>query len=356
MPRYGAQFGPDITYLGVDRCDLGDPASFAGADVVVLGAPFDGGTSHRPGTRFGPQAIRMTDYLPHDGSRPSLALRTDGLRDLRVLDAGDVEMYSGDIETALPALEAAVETVTRAGAIPVVLGGDHSIAFADAKGVANVMGHGRVSMLHFDAHADTGDIEFGSLWGHGQPMRRLIESGALRGDRFLQIGLRGYWPPPATLDWMAEQRMRSYEMSEIGSRGLDTCLTEAFGIATDECEGVFLSVDIDVCDPGHAPGTGTPEPGGLTARELLDAVRRICLELPVVGMDVVEVSPPYDHADITAALANRVVLEALSAIARRRRDARDGTTTSAADPGIPSRAWDPTLPLLADRPTPEDTK
>ena len=344
MPRYGAQFGPDITYLGVDRCDLGDPASFAGADVVVLGAPFDGGTSHRPGTRFGPQAIRMTDYLPHDGSRPSLALRTDGLRDLRVLDAGDVEMYSGDIETALPALEAAVETVTRAGAIPVVLGGDHSIAFADAKGVANVLGHGRVSMLHFDAHADTGDIEFGSLWGHGQPMRRLIESGALRGDRFLQIGLRGYWPPPATLDWMAEQRMRSYEMTEIGSRGLDTCLTEAFGIATDECEGVFLSVDIDVCDPGHAPGTGTPEPGGLTARELLDSVRRICLELPVVGMDVVEVSPPYDHADITAALANRVVLEALSAIARRRRDARDGTT------------WDPTLPLLADRPTPEDTK
>ena len=93
-------------------------------------------------------------------------------------------------------------------------------------------------------------------------------------------------------------------------------------IATDECEGVFLSVDIDVCDPGHAPGTGTPEPGGLSARQLLDAVRRICLELPVVGVDVVEVSPPYDHADITAALANRVVLEALSAIARRRRDAR----------------------------------
>jgi agmatinase len=343
MPRYGAQYGPDITYLGVDRCDLGDPASLDGADVVILGAPFDGGTSHRPGARFGPQAIRMTDYLPHDGSRPSLALRTDGLRDLRVLDAGDVEMYSGDIETALPALEAAVETVARAGAIPVVLGGDHSIAFADAKGVANVLGHGRVSMLHFDAHADTGDIEFGSLWGHGQPMRRLIESGALRGDRFLQIGLRGYWPPPETLDWMAQQRMRSYEMTEIGSRGLNTCLTEAFGIATDECEGVFLSVDIDVCDPGHAPGTGTPEPGGLTARELLDSVRRICLELPVVGVDVVEVSPPYDHADITAALANRVVLEALSAIARRRRDARDGTV------------WDPTLPLLADRPDPVPT-
>jgi agmatinase len=337
MTRYGPQFGPDITFLGVPRCDLDDAGTYAAADVVILGAPFDGGTSHRPGARFGPMAIRMTDYLPHDGSRPSLALRTDGLADLTVVDAGDVEMYSGDIEKALPALEAAVEKVTRAGAIPVILGGDHSIALPDAKGVANVLGHGRISMLHFDAHADTGDIEFGSLWGHGQPMRRLIESGALRGDRFLQIGLRGYWPPPETLDWMAGQGMRSYEMTEIGRRGLPACLTEAFTIATDGCEGVFLSVDIDVCDPGHAPGTGTPEPGGLTARELLDSVRRICLELPVVGLDVVEVSPPYDHADITAALANRVVLEALSAIARRRRDARDGT------------AWNPDAPLLDGR-------
>jgi agmatinase len=274
MTRYGPQFGPDVTFLGVPRCDLDEPDSYAGADVVILGAPFDGGTSHRPGARFGPMAIRMTDYLPHDGSRPSLALRTDALVDLRVLDAGDVEMYSGDIEKALPALEAAVEKVTRAGAIPVVLGGDHSIAFPDAKGVANVLGHGRVSMLHFDAHADTGNIEFGSLWGHGQPMRRLIESGALRGDRFLQIGLRGYWPPPETLGWMSGQGMRSYEMTEIGRRGLQVCLTEAFVIAMDQCDGVFLSVDIDVCDPGHAPGTGTPEPGGLSAPDLPRAARR----------------------------------------------------------------------------------
>jgi len=339
MTRYGAQFGPDITFLGVPRCDLADQDSMRDAEVVIIGAPFDGGTSHRPGTRFGPMAIRTTDYLPHDGSRPSLALRTDGLVDLRVVDAGDVEMPPGDIEAALRALESAVETVARTGALPLILGGDHSIAFADAKGVANVLGQGRVSMLHFDAHADTGDIEFGSLWGHGQPMRRLIESGALRGDRFLQIGLRGYWPPPETLDWMAAQAMRSYEMTEVRHRGLDTCLSEAFAIATDECDGVFLSVDIDVCDPGHAPGTGTPEPGGLSSRELLDAVRRVCLELPIVGIDVVEVSPPYDHADITAALANRVVLESLSAIARRRRDSATGSV------------WDPGLPLLADRPT-----
>ncbi|WP_336922404.1 agmatinase [Aquipuribacter sp. SD81] len=321
QPRYGAQFGPDITFLGVERCDWRDTASLAGADVVVLGAPFDGGTSHRPGTRFGPQAIRSTDYLPHDGSRPSLALRVDALADLVVRDAGDVEMPPGDIETSLARLREAVAAVRRAGAVPVVLGGDHSITYATGRGTADALGDGRVSMLHFDAHADTGDIEFGSLWGHGQPMRRLIESGALRGDRFLQIGLRGYWPGPDTLAWMAAQRMRSFEMTEIVARGLTDCLDEAFVTATDECDGVFLSVDIDVADPGHAPGTGTPEPGGLTARQLLDAVRRICLELPVVGVDVVEVSPPYDHADITAALGNRVVLEALSGMARRRREA-----------------------------------
>ncbi|GAA4206628.1 agmatinase [Microbispora amethystogenes] len=337
MSRYGQMFGPDITFLGVERCDLDDPAGYAGADVVILGAPFDGGTSHRPGARFGPNAIRQTCYLPRDGSRPSLALRVDALKDLRVLDAGDVETYAGDIEGSLRAIEDAVARIAASGAVPVVLGGDHTIALPDATGVARHHGFGRISMIHFDAHADTGDIEFGHLHGHGQPMRRLIESGAIRGDRFLQIGLRGYWPGPEILDWMAGQRMRSYEMTEIVARGLDECLTEAYAIALDDCDGVYLSVDVDVCDPGHAPGTGTPEPGGLSARQLLDAVRRTCYELPVVGLEIVEVAPPYDHADITAYLGNRVVLEALSAIARRRRDAAEGTR------------WDPTRPLLDGR-------
>ncbi|WP_301175079.1 agmatinase [Actinomadura geliboluensis] len=341
MPeRYGPQFGPDITFLGVPRCTWSEPSTYADADVVILGAPFDGGTSHRPGTRFGPHYIRKTCYLPQNGSRPSLALRVDGLQgDLTVYDAGDVEMYSGDAERSVRDLQKAVSTVARTGTIPLILGGDHTIAWPDAAGVAEHVGAGRVSMVHFDAHADTGDVAFGSLIGHGQPMRRLIESGAVRGDRFLQLGLRGYWPGPETLDWMAGQGMRSYEMTEIVARGLDACLTEAFQIATDECDAVYLSVDIDVCDPGHAPGTGTPEPGGLTARQLLDAVRRVTYELPVAGVDVVEVSPPYDHADITSALANRVVLEALSGIARRRRDARDGTS------------WDPRRPLLDGRST-----
>lgn len=337
MARYGNQFGPDYTFLGVDRCDVDDADTFADADVVIVGAPFDGGTSFRSGARFGPSAMRAACYLGHDGSRPSLALRTDALRDLRVVDAGDVEMFSGDAARSCADLEAVIEKIAASGAIPLVLGGDHTITWPDVTGVARAVGWGRVSVIHFDAHADTGDIEFGSLIGHGQPMRRLIESGAARGDRFLQVGLRGYWPPPDVLEWMAQQRMRSYEMTEIVHRGLDDVLSEAFTIATDECDGVFLSVDIDVCDPGHAPGTGTPEPGGLSSRQLLDAVRRICYELPVVGLDVVEVSPPFDHADITALLGNRVVLEALSAMARRRKDERDGTT------------WDPRQPLLDDR-------
>jgi agmatinase len=336
MARYGPQFGPDYTFLGVPACDLDDPASLTGADIVILGAPFDGGTSYRSGARFGPSAIRAACYLAHDGSRPSLAMQVDGLRDLVVRDAGDVEMFSGDAAQSCMRLERAVQAVAEAGAIPVILGGDHTITWPDVTGVARARGWGRVGVLHFDAHADTGDIEFGSLIGHGQPMRRLIESGAVRGDRFLQIGLRGYWPPPDVLDWMSQQGMRSYEMTEIVERGLAAVLTEAFAIAQDDCDGVFLSVDIDVCDPGHAPGTGTPEPGGLSARDLLDAVRRICYELPVLGIDVVEVAPPYDHADITAMLGNRVVLEALSAMARRRVD----QGRSSAD------RWQPGRPLL----------
>ena len=320
MSRYGAMYGPDFTFLGVPACNWREPETYADADVVIIGAPFDGGTSHRPGTRFGPSAIRGTDYLPHDGSRPHMAMRVDALtQDLTVMDAGDIEVYSGEVQRSCAAIEEAVAFLATHGAVPVILGGDHTITWPDATGVSRHHGAGRVSVIHFDAHADTGDITFGSLYGHGQPMRRLIESGAVRGDRFLQLGLRGYWPEPETLDWMADQGMNSFHMSEIVARGLDDVLDEAFRIALDECHAVFLSVDIDVCDPGHAPGTGTPEPGGMTSRQLLDAVSRICYELPIAGVDVVEVSPPYDTSDVTAFLANRVVLEMLSGIAYRRR-------------------------------------
>jgi agmatinase len=340
-----AMYGPDITFAGVPRTDLAELATLAergepGYDIVFVGAPFDGGTTSRPGTRFGPQAIRATDYLPHDGSRPHLALGVNALKELRVADAGDVLMPPGDTEQSIQRLESAVHAVAASGAIPVILGGDHTITFPDATGVARHVGWGRVSLIHFDAHADTGEHHYGALHGHGTPMRRLIESGAVRGDRFLQIGLRGYWPDPPTLAWMAEKRMRSFEMTEVVARGLDACLTEAFEIALDDCDAVFLSVDVDVVDPGMAPGTGTPEPGGLTGRQLLDAVRRIAMELPLAGVDVVEVAPPYDHAEVTGFLANRVVLEALSGIAWRRR-------LLAADPARPARL--PESPLLDGR-------
>jgi agmatinase len=186
--RIGNLFGPDATFAGVPAADLSEPASLAGARAVILGAPYDGGTSHRPGARFGPQAIRFTDYLPHDGRRPHLALGLDPLLELGVVDVGDVEMPPGDIEKSMRRLEDAVLAVASTGAIPVVLGGDHTIAWPDVTGVARQVGWGRVSVIHFDAHADTGNTQFGSLVGHGTPMRRLIESGAARGDRFLQIG------------------------------------------------------------------------------------------------------------------------------------------------------------------------
>ena len=319
MANHGNMYGPYFTFLGIPRCDLAKPETFKGADVVIIGAPIDSGTSHRSGAKHGPQAIRGGDYLPHDAERPHLSMRVDALKELKIFDAGDLLMPGGDLTASLALLADATEIISRAGAIPVVLGGDHSIASADVAGIANHRGLGKISMIHFDAHADTAESQFGALVGHGTPMRRLIETGAVRGDRFLQLGLRGYWPDDVTLKWMRDQGMRSYEMTEIHHRGMKEVLDESFATLTDGCDGVFLSVDIDVVDPGMAPGTGTPEPGGMTSRELLEAVRRICLELPIVGMDIVEVAPAYDSADITAILANRVVLEALSAITLRKK-------------------------------------
>ena len=317
--RPANRYGPSFTFLGVPRANLRRAETIANAGAVILGAPFDAGTSYRPGARFGPQAIRAADYIPHSGYRPHLGLGVDPLGELGVVDAGDVNMQQLDSEPSLQRLMDACRQVAAADAIPVVLGGDHTITYATAQGVAKHHGFGRVALIHFDAHADTGDSD-GGLWGHGTPMRRLILSGAVRGDRFLQIGLRGYWPDPPILEWMADQRMRWFEMTEVVQRGLDDCLDEALEVAADDCDGVFLSVDVDVVDPGMAPGTGTPESGGLTSRQLLDAVRRIGIESNLLGMDVVEVSPPYDTSDVTALLANRVVLETLSGVAVRRRD------------------------------------
>lgn len=294
--------------------------------VVIVGAPFDWGASHRPGARFGPKAIREADYLPPDGSRPSLDARVDPLVELPVVDAGDAPIVGGDVEGSLRSIEETVHTVASRGATPIVLGGDHTVTYADATAVAREVGFGDLAVVHFDAHADTAEHQWGQLYGHGTPMRRLVESGAVPGHRFVQIGLRGYWPPPDTVAWMREQGMRSHTMEEIVRRGLDAVVDDAVaGVTAGGAAGVFVSVDIDVCDPAFAPATGTPEPGGLSARELLRTVRRVGRELDVVGADVVEVAPHYDQPmDITAALANRVVLELVTGMALRRRDPAAG--------------------------------
>jgi agmatinase len=293
--------------------DVGD------ARVVIVGAPFDWGTSFRPGARFGPKAIREVGYLGFDGSRPHLPTGIDALRELGVVDVGDLLLPVGEVDNSVAKIKDGVMKIARQGAIPIVLGGDHTITWPNAEALAEV--HGDVAVIHFDAHADTGNVgPGGALHGHGTPMRRLIESGAVPGHRFVQIGLRGYWPPPDVVEWMREQRMRTFLMTEIVDRGLRAVVDDAVAYAADGADAVFISVDIDVVDPGMAPGTGTPEPGGITSRELLDTLRRLSRELRVVGADIVEVSPAYDGpGEVTAYLANRCVLEILNGMAERAR-------------------------------------
>jgi agmatinase len=289
-------------------------------DVVIIGAPIDWGATYRGGARFGPKAIREADYLGADMHRPHLPTGIDPFAELTVVDAGDIAVAPGYLELGLETLADAVEKIASTGAIPIILGGDHSVTYGNGTGLARIHGDGSFGLVHFDAHADTGETSAGQLLGHGTPMRRLIESGAVPGHRFVQIGLRGYWPGPKTVTWMAEQRMKTFLMSEIVERGLNAVVDDAVASCSDtESKGIFISVDIDVVDPGMAPGTGTPEPGGITSRELLDTVRRLARALPVIGADIVEVSPPYDGpGQITAFLANRVVLEILNGMAERK--------------------------------------
>ena len=310
-------FASRASFLGVPAVTLD---KMGDGDVVIVGAPFDWGTTFRPGARFGPAAIRNADYGAMDGYRPHLPSGIDALGDLGVVDVGDVFVRPGHIEASIDRIADVVETIVSAGKVPIILGGDHTITWPDALGVARVHGFGEFALIHFDAHADTGFIQAGGLHGHGTPMRRLIESGAVPGHRFVQIGLRGYWPEPEVIEWMAEQRMKSYLMEEIVDRGLDAVVDDAVAYSLEGgAKGVFISVDIDVVDPGLAPGTGTPEPGGLNSRELLDTIRRLSRELEVLGADIVEVSPPYDGpGEQTAYLANRIVLEVLNGMAERK--------------------------------------
>ena len=310
------EWGQTPTFAGVPEASIDDLGTH---DVVIIGSPIDWGATNRPGARFGPGAIRGGDYLDLNAKRPHVMTGIDPFSVFDVVDVGDLVLAPGYLEEGLDLTRQAVERIARTGAVPMVLGGDHSITFANATAVADVLGHGEVALVHFDAHADTGTTHFGHLYGHGTPMRRLIESGAVPGHRFAQIGLRGYWPSPEVVEWMGEQGMRWWFMSDLVERGIDLVVDEAVAHVTDGADAVFLSIDVDVVDPGMAPGTGTPEPGGMTARQLLDTVRRLCRELSIVGADIVEVAPPYDGpGEITAMLGNRLVLEILNGMAERK--------------------------------------
>ncbi len=286
--------------------------------VAVLGAPWDGSTSYRPGARFGPRAVRVANCQPPDWH---LDLEVAPLQELTLVDYGDAVCPPGLVEESHRAIRERVFEVVSRGIVPIVIGGDHSITLPSATAVAQAVGPGRLGIVHFDAHADTAPDSYGNPLSHGTPMRRLVESGAVPGRNFVQIGLRGYWPGQAVFSWMAEQGMRWHLMDEVWAVGIQEVLRRSLAEALDGPDVLYISVDIDVLDPGFAPGTGTPEPGGMNPADLLRAVRQLGLLAPVVAMDVVEVAPQGDPLELAAQNANRCVLELVSALAwKRRRD------------------------------------
>jgi agmatinase len=286
--------------------------------------------SHRPGTRFGPRAIREAQYT--SGTIHSLQLEVDPFEVLTVVDAGDANLTPAWIDRSHAMIYRKVREVAGSGAIPIILGGDHSITWPAATAVAEVRRPGSIGIVHFDAHADTATDTWGVLASHGTPMRRLIESGAVKGKNFVQVGLRGYWPPRDVFEWMQDQGMRWHLMHEVWERGMAAVIEDAVAEALDGPDHLYVSVDIDVLDPGFAPGTGTPEPGGMNPADLLRTVRALAMRTNMVALDVVEVSPPYDVSENTVNNAHRVVFESLAGMAWRRREAAGGT---AGPPAMP---------------------
>jgi agmatinase len=289
-----------------------DPAHLAGADVAIVGAPTDDLVSDRPGTRFAPRAIRAASCPPG----PHLEAGIDAFAALRIVDYGDAAVAPADPVRSHAAIERIVGEVVDAGAIPVTLGGDHSITEPCATAVAGR--RGPLGVLHFDTHTDTGREVFGVERSHGTPMYRLVEAGAVDGARYAQIGLRGYWPGPAEFEWQRGRGIAAFFMHDVRDLGIRAVVERALAHVG---EGpVYLTVDVDVLDPAFAPGTGTPEPGGMTSVELLWAVREVASRAELVAADVVEVIPgAVGSADVTALVAERIVREVLTGVALRRR-------------------------------------
>jgi agmatinase len=272
-----------------------------------MGVPFDAGVSYRPGARFGPAAVREASRLlrPY---HPALDVEPFAVQ--QVADCGDVVCNPFDIAEAVASIELAARELVEDGARLVTLGGDHTIALPLLRAVSRH--HGPVALIHFDAHLDTWDTYFGARYTHGTPFRRAFEEGLLRTPATTHVGIRG--PLYARSDLSEDARMGfaiigSWEVEELGIAAVVAGIRERTGDAP-----LYVSVDIDVLDPAHAPGTGTPEAGGLTSRELLGILRGLA-GLNLVAADVVEVAPAYDHAEITAVAAAHVAYELISIMA-----------------------------------------
>jgi agmatinase len=314
-PGEAAYVGPGITYLRTPL--VLDPTELTGVDIAILGAPFDEGVTNRPGTRFGPRAIRMADHSGV-GGRTHMEVAIDPKEALTIVDYGDIEVTPSDLLASHELLRSTVLGILRAGATPVVLGGDHSLSAPMMQAIAEQYGPDGYAVIHFDTHADTGFDGESTPYNHGTPFYRGVNEGFMRGDHIFQIGLRGTWPNPVEFDWMREVGFHWRTMAEVMDLGLPAVVDEALEYARSKAPRIYLTVDIDVLDPAFAPGTGTPEPGGLMTRELLQAIRTISSSIDICAMDMVEVSPPYDVAEVTAMAAHRVVLETITGIARYR--------------------------------------
>jgi agmatinase len=299
VPRYA---GPP-TFARLPRLD-----EVGRADVAVLGVPFDSGVSYRPGARFGPSHIRQSSRLlrPYNPAQDNWPFA-----DQQVADAGDLGVNPFDIMEAISGIEAGADAVLDEATKLLTLGGDHTIALPLLRCMARR--HGPVAVLHFDAHLDTWDTYFGAPYTHGTPFRRASEEGLIDRERSLHVGIRG--PLYAGTDLEDSTRLGfatvpCTDYDRLGLDGVVAAMRERLGTGP-----VYVSVDIDVIEPGMAPGTGTPESGGLTSRELLTTIRGLA-GLDVVSADIVEVAPAYDHAEVTGIAASHVGYDLLSVMAR----------------------------------------
>ena len=301
VPRFA---GP-ATFARLPRLDQVERA-----DVAVLGLPFDSGTSFRPGARFGPEAVRAGSKL----LRPyHLGLEVEPWTTMQLADAGDVAINPFDIVEAVGQIEAAANALYSKANRIVSIGGDHTVALPLLR--AAHARHGPVAVVHFDAHLDTWDTYFGARYTHGTPFRRASEEGLLALDHCAHVGIRNSVYALADFDDDRRLGFATVSTLDVARRGVDEAIDRVRDRVSDL--PVYISIDIDVLDPAHAPGTGTPEPGGLTTRELQMILHGLA-DLDLIGADVVEVSPAYDHAQLTALAAANVIYELLGMFAVRR--------------------------------------